>query len=184
MFCLECGEAIPDGSVTCPKCGAVIKKDIESISDGQAVVYASQNITEEETAPKTSFSKKLSKQVCIGIAAVIGVIAIFFIVNAVNKANLKKALVKEWYDTEGSILKVLDIEDGKMEYRLETGYSWMDTSLATYDWKPAGKNKIKIKMFGDKYKTYTIEFNDDKDSFKISPAITSVDDYERWYHID
>ena len=67
---------------------------------------------------------------------------------------------------------------------VETGYSWMDMSMGTYDWKPAGKNKIKIKMYQDKYETYTIEFNDDKTSFKISPAITSVDDNEQWYHID
>jgi len=184
MFCLECGEAIPDGSVTCPKCGAVIKKDIDNTSDEQAVVYASQNVTEQEISQKPPLSKKLPKQVYIGIAAVIGILVILFIVNAVNKANIKKALVKEWYDTEDSIIKVLDIEDGKMEYRLETGYSWMDMSMGTYDWKPAGKNKIKIKMYQDKYETYTIEFNDDKTSFKISPAITSVDDNEHWYHID
>ena len=125
MFCLECGEAIPDGSVTCPKCGAVIKKDIDNSSDEQAVVYASQNVTEQEISQKPPLSKKLPKQVYIGIAAVVGIVVILFIVNAVNKANLKKALVKEWYDTEDSIIKVLDIEDGKMEYRLETGYSWM-----------------------------------------------------------
>lgn len=184
MFCLECGEFILDGSVTCPKCGTVIRKDIESISDEQAVVYASQNITNEETTPKTSFSKKLPKKVYIGIAALIGLIVVFFIGNEVNKANLKKQLVKEWYDTDGSIIKVLDIEDGKMEYRLETGYSWMDMSVDTYDWKPAGKNKIKIQRYKDEYETFTIEFNDEKTLFKISPAITSVDEYEYWYNID
>ena len=104
--------------------------------------------------------------------------------NGINQANLKKALVNEWYDVDGSIIKVLDIDDDEMEYRLETGYRWMDTSLGTYDWKPVSGNKIKIKRFGDKYETFTVELNDDKDVLKISPAITSTDSSETWYHLD
>lgn len=118
------------------------------------------------------------------IAVIVCVIAIAFIVNGINRANLKKALVKEWYDVDGSIIKVLDIDDDEMEYRLETGYRWMDTSLGTYEWKPVGGNKIKIKRFGDKYETYTVELNDNKDVLKISPAITSTASSETWYHID
>lgn len=38
MFCLKCGEAIPDGSEKCPLCGA----DLKSENSEQAVVYASQ----------------------------------------------------------------------------------------------------------------------------------------------
>lgn len=38
MFCLKCGEAIPDGSDKCPLCGA----DLKSESSEQAIVYASQ----------------------------------------------------------------------------------------------------------------------------------------------
>ncbi|WP_283589483.1 zinc ribbon domain-containing protein [Staphylococcus nepalensis] len=30
MFCLKCGETIPDESVTCPKCGELIKKEFDS----------------------------------------------------------------------------------------------------------------------------------------------------------
>lgn len=184
MFCLKCGEAIPDESVTCPKCGELIKKEFDSLNNGQTVVYASQNIENAEEITQEPFYKKLPKQVYIMGAVVVCIVIIFLGVNAANRANLKKALVKEWYDMDGSIVKVLDIGDDKIEYRLETGYSWIDTSLGTYDWKPSGKNKIKIKRYKDKYETFTIEFNDDKTSFKISPAISSGDDSEHWYHID
>lgn len=71
-----------------------------------------------------------------------------------------------------------------MQYRLETGYRWMDTTLDTYDWKVVSGNKTKIKRSGNKYKTYTIKLNDDKDVLKISPAITSTDSSETWYHVD
>ena len=35
-------------------------------------------------------------------------------VNGINQANLKKALVKEWYDVDGSII-MLDIDEDEME---------------------------------------------------------------------
>lgn len=175
MFCLKCGEAIPDGSSVCPHCGAnLIEEEKE---------YASQKES-EEVSEQTKTHKKIPKGVLVGIAAIVCVIVIVFIVNGINQANLKKALVKEWYDVDGSIIKVLDIDEDEMEYRLETGYRWMDTSLGTYDWKPVSGNEIKIKRFGDKYETFTVEFNDDKDVLKISPAITSTDSSETWYHLD
>lgn len=52
MFCLKCGEAIPDGSVTCPKCGACTGPN-EEAANVQAVVYASQKKTDEEKVPTT-----------------------------------------------------------------------------------------------------------------------------------
>lgn len=178
MFCLKCGEAIPDGSSVCPHCGANLVEEKE-----QAIVYASQKES-EAVGEQSKIRKKVPKGILVGIVAIVCVIAIVFIVNGINKANLKKTLVKEWYDVDGSIIKVLDIDDDEMEYRLETGYRWMDTSLGTYEWKPISSNKIKIKWFGDKYETFTVELNDDKDVLKISPAITSTDSSETWYHID
>lgn len=58
MFCLKCGEAIPDNSVTCPICGAMIN---EETSNEKAVIYASQKKVEEnnatitESVPKKKF---------------------------------------------------------------------------------------------------------------------------------
>lgn len=179
MFCLKCGEAIPDGSSVCPHCGAnLIEEEKE-----QAIVYASQK-EPEGVSEQARTHKKLPKGVLVSIVTIVCVIAIVFIINGINQANLKKALVKEWYDVDGSIIKVLDIDDNEMEYRLETGYRWMDTSLGTYDWKPVSGNKIKIKRVGDKYETFTVELNDDKDVLKISPAITSTDSSETWYYLD
>ena len=104
MFCLKCGEAIPDGSTVCPHCGAnLIEEEKE-----QAIVYASQK-EPEAVSEQTKTQKKIPKGVLIGIAAVVFVIAIVFIVNGVNRANLKKALVKEWYDVDDSIIKVLKL---------------------------------------------------------------------------
>lgn len=57
MFCLKCGEAIPDGSEICLKCGANLKE----VDNEQAVVYVSPRETQEnatstvEAVPKKIF---------------------------------------------------------------------------------------------------------------------------------
>lgn len=180
MFCIKCGEAIPDGSVMCPKCGANINEDVSE----QAVVYASQK-SEDITSDNTTIQQKQSPKKAVGIIiACLCVVAVFLVVSSIGKANLKKTLVKEWYALDGSIIKVLDIEDDELEYRLETGISWLDSSLGTFDWKVSSGNQIKVNRYGDEYETYTIELNDDKTVLTISPAFTSTDESETWYYID
>lgn len=49
MFCLKCGEAIPDDSRSCPKCGAAIRESVDH--EELAVVYASQKTIDEEINP-------------------------------------------------------------------------------------------------------------------------------------
>ena len=47
-----------------------------------------------------------------------------------------------------------------------------------------GGNKIKVNRFGNNWETVEIEFNDDKTMMTVTPALTSVDDEEQWFHID
>lgn len=172
MFCMKCGEAISDGSEICPKCGANLQKV------QPAIVYASQ---EPEPAPE---KKKTNKKAILIIGICACIVAAFLAINGIGKANLKDALTREWCDLDGSIIKVLDISSDEIEYRLETGVSWLDTTLATYTWKPVGHNKIKISRFGSDEETITVEFNDDKTVLTVKPALTSMDDSETWYYIN
>lgn len=178
MFCLKCGEAIADNSENCPKCGACLTEENEE----QAVVYASQKC---DTAPtQSSVKKKISKKFLVSLGVIFCCAIVFLAISGIGKANLKKAIVKEWYDTDGTIIKVLEIDDDEIEYRLETGYSWMGTTLGSYDWKVISGNKIKINRFADDSTIFTIELNEDKNILKVTPAITSTDASETWYHID
>lgn len=72
----------------------------------------------------------------------------------------------------------------EVEYRLETGYAWMDTSLATYDYKVISGNKIKVLRYGDDWETFSIEFNDEKTIMITTPALTSTDAREVWVNLD
>lgn len=174
MFCVKCGEAIPDNSKFCPLCG-------ENLADldQQTVVYASQE--EIGYVPKKI---NLSKNIVRILSGVFVLIVIMLAVLGVQKNNLKKELQKEWYDSDGTIIKVLEFSDKKVEYRLETGYRWMNTTLFNDDYKVVSGNKIKVQMFGDDWDTYTIKFNDKKTVMTISPAITNTNSSENWYYID
>ena len=142
----------------------------------------------EQSAKVPGFYEKNKKNILIGVIAVAAILAVLFIVNAVQASNLKKELMRDWYKVEGEegsyILCVLDFSDKEVEYRLETGYVWMDTTIATFDYKAISGNKIKVLRYGDDWETITIEFNDDKTVMTASPALTSVDNTEFWVNLD
>lgn len=171
-ICPKCGEKLPCDSVFCVKCGARIEADT---FNGEGLKNTS------------GFAKNQKKKAGIALAAVIGILAIFFIVNSIQAANLKKELMRDWSTVEGDdgayILCILDFSDDEIKYRVETGYAWMDTTLATYDYKVISRNKIKVLRYGD-WKTINIEFNDDKTMMIVEPALTSIDNREYWFNLD
>ena len=165
-------------SKICPLCGADLERD-----DQQVVVYASQK--EIESTPGDNLNKKkLSKTMLLILSGIVVLVVIIVAVLGIQKNNLKKELQKDWLDTDGTILKVLEFSDDEVEYRLETGYGWMDTTLFTEKYKVVSGNKIKVQMFGEDWETYAIEFNDDKTVMTIYPAMTSTDESENWYYLD
>lgn len=110
-----------------------------------------------------------------------------FTINAICISNLKKDLMRDWQNVEGDndsyILSVLDFSEDKIKYRVETGYSWMDTTIGTYEYKVINGNTIKIKQFG-KWEKITVKFNDDKTMMTLTPVLTSVADKEEWFNLD
>lgn len=171
--CPACGEKLPGDSLFCAKCGTRV--DGEAQNAGQI------------TKPAHFFSKN-KKIVGVGAATVIVVLLVIFGINAVQASNLKKELERDWCKVEGEedsyILCVLDFSDKDVEYRLETGYAWLDTTVATYDYKVISGNKMKVLRYGDEWETITVEFNDEKTVMITSPALTSTDAREIWVHLD
>lgn len=141
--------------------------------------------TTEKICPECGGNHK--KKAVIALAAVIGILALFFIVNSIQASNLKKELMRDWSTVEGDdgvyILCILDFSDDEIKYRVETGYAWMDTTIATYDYKVISGNKIKVLRYGD-WKTISIEFNEDKTMMIVEPALTSIDNREYWFNLD
>lgn len=169
-ICPNCGEKLPADSSFCVKCGTKIDNAIPQVEH------------------KPNFFEKNKKKIIVGVIGIFSVLAILFIINSVQASNLKKELMRDWYKVEGegssSILCILDFSDNEVEYRLETGYAWMDTTIATYDYKVISGNKIKALRYGDDWETFTIKFNDEKSVMTVSPALTGIEETEVWVNID
>ena len=159
IVCQKCGTELPDDSTFCIKCG-------------------------EEVIVNNSKMKKFPKGIKLLVGGGLVVVTGLMILNFVGANQLKADLNKTWYASSESILKVLEFSDDEVEYRLETGYKWMDTTLVDSEYKVISSNKIKVERISDVWEEYTIEFNDDKTRLTISPAFTSTDDEENWYYID
>lgn len=170
--CPNCGEELLSDSDFCVKCGTKIE----------------ENQPTPESDSKISFLAKHKKKIFSIVGAIVTVFLIVFVVNSIQASNLKKQLMRDWEKVEGDkgsyIICILDFSDDEIEYRVETGYRWMDTTIATYDYKVVSGNKIKVNRFGNDWETVEIEFNDDKTMMTVTPALTSVDDEEQWFHID
>lgn len=183
FFCPKCGEAIPDNSEACPICGEQLKKnDAEP-----AIVYASPASTNASDSDKKSAAQILStipKTAKIVIAAIAAVVIIALIVNVVGKSSLKKSLMGEWGMMDDDLLKVLEFSDKDIEYRFESNYAFLNTTVDRIEYKVVSKNKIKINRVSDIWETIVIDFSPTKEILTLSPAITCSDNEEKWIRID
>ena len=167
-ICPQCGQKTPGDSEFCVMCGTRVTMDVFN-----------NNVIAKPW-------KK--KEIASLIVAVRGVLAIVFIVNFAQILSLKKELRWGWSKIEGEggsyILCILDFSDDEIEYRIETGYSLLDTTIATYDYKVVSGNKIKVSRYGNKWETVTVKFNKDKTVMTVTPALTSTDNIELWYDLN
>ena len=167
-LCENCGESLREATVFCPRCGARIVQSSE--------------YEEEPSVP--GFWRRNQKIIIIGIIVVLGILAVLCTMHFMQVSELKKQLVREWLRVEGeedsSILCILDFTEDEIEYRVETGYAWIDTTIDTFKYKVVSGNKMKVLSNG-KWKTITVEFNEDRIKMKITPALTSMEESESWF---
>lgn len=178
MFCLKCGKAIPDNSDVCPECEENPREEVKQEQD--TVVYATLE-------SKNNFDKSSvkMKKILIGSGSIVAVFIVILITTIIPINSLKKQLMKDsWYSPSESILKVLEFDENKVEYRLETGYAFLNTSLFDKQYKVVSGSKFKIKISDNTWETYKVTFNDDKTFISVEPAITSTDSIEWWAVLD
>lgn len=180
MYCSKCGTQLPEDSAFCTHCGFEISKEtIETLP----------NETLLKPQSKMTAKKKIIVIVAVCLIAILG---IFFIINEIGKANLKKQLMRDWQSVEVEGItyytRELDFSDDEIEYNFDifyvddtmATYNYDDT-IATYNYSVISRNKFKI---DDEDTIYTVEFSDDKIMMTVTPALTSADSFENWFHFD
>lgn len=159
VICSKCGEQLPMDALFCSKCGNNLK----------------------DTTQKPQKVKGAKRW---GMNCAVLVIALF-VINFVLASGLKKELMRDWSRVEGEsgayIDCILDFSESEIEYRLETGYKWMDTTIAEYDYIVLTNNWIMVKRYGD-WDPIHIEFNEEKEMMICTPALTSTDKKEYWFN--
>lgn len=181
--CTGCGQESPRGARFCKRCGKNL--------DEENFVYGGNNGINQSKKSRNRIILILT--ICvIALAAVVttGVLLLHLRKDGImekRKEELKQALKKDWEfidgDEDSYVICILDFSENEIEYRVETGFSWMDSTLATFEYKVVSGDKIKVKRYGNE-ETFTIEFNDDKSMMTVRPALTSVDDVEYWFNFD
>ena len=175
VYCTKCGQQLPEEAEFCVACGEQTKRPVENI-------FNYQNKT-------AWYSNKFVK---IGFACAIGlimcIVAGVFIFMQVGKTQLHKELKRDWsdYKRKGDTVMeiILDFSEDEIVYKLETDYSWLDTTVATYKYKVISGSKIKVLRYGDEWETFTIKFNDDKNIMTVTPALTGTEKRENWYNFN
>lgn len=167
MYCSRCGTALPDDSDFCTSCGAKILKEV-SIPEAT------------ETKPKIKFDGK-KKTLAIVAVCIVFALGVWIIISQISKSNLHKELMRDWSRVESSggsyYTLELDFSEDEIEYIFDSFF--YDDTIATFDYKVISGNQIKIDA---RDTIYTIEFNDDKTMMTITPALTSADSSENWFH--
>ena len=180
MFCRKCGAVLPEGTSACPAC-----KEAVEVPDmpGQEPVQSSDYL-EPESAPKRK--KTLLIAICAVAAACLVGVCILLGVQSAQKSKLHEELLRGWSRVEegdsGTYFRLeLDFGEDSVDYNFYSGIAWLDTTLATFDYKVVSGNKIKIIDYD---KVFEIEFNEDRTCFQITPSLTDTKSSEFWYHFD
>lgn len=171
------------GAITAEK--TVIENNAESV----AMPYCFGVQAEQADG---SSKKKGNKTAIIVIASI--VVAVVFVssiiggvYHIVGTNKLKKELLRDWTRVEGSAGSYytleLDFSEDRIEYNFDSGFAFLDSTLATYDYKVVSPNKIKVE-YGLVEVEIKVEFDDDKEMMTFTPALTSPDKEENWFHFD
>lgn len=149
--CKECGKEISDTAKLCPNCGVQIKQ---------------------------KYNKRIKIIISVIILIVISVIGY----REYQKQELKKLLLEDWERIEtgdsGSIYTLeLDFSETSIDYNFHSIYSWLDSTLKTYDYEIISSHQLEIDN-----KKYEIEFNEEKTMMIITPSLTDSNKSENWFN--
>ena len=185
MFCVKCGAQIPDGANECPVCGKkeeALHREEEKQATGELEVCASASANTPQKKKKLLLLISSIAAVClVAVGIILGV-------QGAQKAKLKNELMRGWSrveETSGGATYyrlVLDFDEDTVDVNFEALLPGMNERLATLEYKVISGNKIKILDFDEEF---TIEFDKEHESFRITPALVDTDYYyEFWYNFD
>ena len=182
MFCRKCGEQLPDGASICPVCNQPVMMPEAPLQHECAVEMGQQG--QAQPGPKSG--KKLAVMLSAAMALCLVAVLIVFGIQTSQKAKLQEELLRGWSRVEqgnSGTYYELELDFGKksVDYNFHSNLAWLDTTIATFDYRVVSGSKIEIL---DYHKEFEIEINKERTCIKITPSLTDSNAYEFWYHFD
>lgn len=120
-------------------------------------------------------------KIIISIIALIVISVICY--SEYQKQELKKLLLEDWERIEtgdsGTIYTLeLDFSETTIDYNFHSIYSWLDSTLKTYNYKIINAKELEINN-----RKYELEFNDEKTIMIITPSLTDSSSSEIWFNL-
>lgn len=180
MFCRKCGAELPESASVCPACEEAVEMP------GMPGQEPASNPTYAEPEPAPKRKKTLLIAICAVAAACLVGVCILLGVQSAQKNKLHEELMRGWSRVEegdsGTYFRLeLDFDEDSVDYNFYSGIAWLDTTLATFDYKVISGNKIKLLDYD---RVFEIEFNEEHTCFQITPSLTDANSSEFWYHFD
>ena len=188
--CPECGNSVSDKAANCPHCGMPLGDEFkqpnpeaqEPKPENKFIKPESESVKPENR--KSSHNAGMFVGIAIALAVIIAIVMVFN--NQSSNAAAQQViddLQGEWYSPMEHIARTLDVSGDEMTLSTETAIDWANETADEYTFtiKPKSENVIEASSYSDNYKEYTIEFNEDKTKFTITPALLSIEDSETWY---
>lgn len=135
----------------------------------------------QESSPRTrGFASNIPRPALVAAFAFAVMLVVLYMNYGLGREQLKKDLKGTWCAYDDPIVKVLEIDEDTISYRLETGYTALNRTLETWDWRPTSANTLECNLVNDVWTKYELEFIDNKSGFSISPALSGGESPEIW----
>lgn len=197
MNCPRCGATFTEGKMFCENCGEkrnTFFAPADSFSLSKTEVATPKTVTPEASvsaySPATppapapidkSNSNRTRNIIIISAVGVILFALIWLLSIQAAKDNLRRELMRDWsrVETGNGVYYTLELDfsEDEIEYNFDSYY--FDSNIATYKYEIVSGNQIRIDGGSE---LYTIEFNSDRTMMTITPALTSSDSSECWFH--
>lgn len=169
MNCPRCSSTVSESNAFCPNCGEKI--------------HSSFTVSTTPAAAAKPDTNRTRKIVIIASICVIIIASLWLISIQSAKDSLQKQLKRDWsrVESEGGTYYTLELDfsEDEIEYNFDSFY--FDSNIANYKYEVVSGNQIRI---DGESELYTIEFNSDKTMMTITPALTSSDSSEHWFHFE
>ncbi len=152
---------------------------------GDATPGSARWAAESDERARSCIATPKTVYACIAVLALAAIS--FFAWFAIGTQQLKQTLMLHEWERHDKITLSLKFNESTISYNASFTYQLFgtheyNTNISTMEWRATSPNTIQVRENDlHNWRTITIKVTDDKDTLRMSPAITSTDSNELWF---